>query len=209
MRGSRRPAFTLIELLVVIAIIVIIAAILFPVFAQARDKARQAACFSNLKQIGSALAIYVQDYDERLPNCCIWGRAWVWAGWGQPPLDADPKRVCAQEGITSSTPMNTYLGPVQNPPRYIQELLYPYVRNAQIWFCPSVGKERLYPRFVSENQGIAYGFNGTTYEWNWVVGPGFATTPNPFIHRWKFVSGLPVADISRPVEAPTLWDMPE
>ncbi|MES2461888.1 MAG: DUF1559 domain-containing protein [Armatimonadota bacterium] len=60
-------AFTLIELLVVIAIIAILAAILFPVFAQAREKARQSACLSNNKQIANALMLYVQDYDEALP----------------------------------------------------------------------------------------------------------------------------------------------
>src|SRR5687768_11840072 len=59
--------FTLIELLVVIAIIAILAAILFPVFAQARDKARQTACISNMKQIGAAAIGYTQDYDEVLP----------------------------------------------------------------------------------------------------------------------------------------------
>jgi prepilin-type N-terminal cleavage/methylation domain-containing protein len=63
----RKSGFTLIELLVVIAIIAILAAILFPVFAQAREKARQASCLSNLKQSGIAGMMYVQDYDETYP----------------------------------------------------------------------------------------------------------------------------------------------
>lgn len=64
---QQRRGFTLIELLVVIAIIAILAAILFPVFAQAREKARQTTCVSNLKQIGTAFMMYVQDYDETYP----------------------------------------------------------------------------------------------------------------------------------------------
>ena len=64
-KWRRRLGFTLIELLVVIAIIAILAAILFPVFAQAREAARKAQCQSNLKQIGTAWAMYAQDYDER------------------------------------------------------------------------------------------------------------------------------------------------
>lgn len=65
---KQRSAFTLIELLVVIAIIAILAAILFPVFAQAREKARQASCLSNEKQLGLAVLQYVQDYDEAYPG---------------------------------------------------------------------------------------------------------------------------------------------
>jgi prepilin-type N-terminal cleavage/methylation domain-containing protein/prepilin-type processing-associated H-X9-DG protein len=61
---KRRPGFTLIELLVVIAIIAILAAILFPVFAQAREAARKTSCLNNTKQIGAAVQMYLQDYDE-------------------------------------------------------------------------------------------------------------------------------------------------
>jgi prepilin-type N-terminal cleavage/methylation domain-containing protein len=67
MQRAGKPAFTLIELLVVIAIIAILAAILFPVFAQAREQARKSACLSNQRQIGTALMLYVQDYDETYP----------------------------------------------------------------------------------------------------------------------------------------------
>src|SRR5205823_4954449 len=66
---QRKNAFTLIELLVVIAIIAILAAILFPVFAQARESARKTTCLSNMKQNGLAALMYVQDYDEQFPNC--------------------------------------------------------------------------------------------------------------------------------------------
>jgi prepilin-type N-terminal cleavage/methylation domain-containing protein/prepilin-type processing-associated H-X9-DG protein len=67
-----RSGFTLIELLVVIAIIAILAAILFPVFAQAREKARQANCISAFKQINLALIMYAQDYDETIPRIRFW-----------------------------------------------------------------------------------------------------------------------------------------
>ncbi|MFQ6098688.1 MAG: prepilin-type N-terminal cleavage/methylation domain-containing protein, partial [Armatimonadota bacterium] len=73
---ARPSGFTLIELLVVIAIIAVLAAIMFPVFERARQKARRAACLSNLRQIGSAMAMYVADHDDILPR---------WFHAGAPP----------------------------------------------------------------------------------------------------------------------------
>lgn len=72
----RRTGFTLIELLVVIAIIAILAAILFPVFAKVREKARQTSCVSNEKQLGLAFAQYTQDYDDCYPGTWYWGQGW-------------------------------------------------------------------------------------------------------------------------------------
>jgi prepilin-type N-terminal cleavage/methylation domain-containing protein len=112
MAGSKsRTAFTLIELLVVIAIIAILAAILFPVFAQARDKARQASCLSNCKQIGLALTMYVQDYDESF----YWQKAWnevvdVGAGFWGPSY-------------------KSYI-------RWPMAML-PYIKNQGVFTCPS------------------------------------------------------------------------
>ena len=81
-RTRTGQAFTLIELLVVIAIIAILAAILFPVFARARENARRASCQSNMKQIGLGLMQYVQDYDETYPGAFIQRPDIGWAGCG-------------------------------------------------------------------------------------------------------------------------------
>jgi prepilin-type N-terminal cleavage/methylation domain-containing protein len=75
----RKSGFTLIELLVVIAIIAILAAILFPVFAQAREQARMSTCLSNFKQIGLGVMMYVQDWDETYPN----NRLFTFPGGGE------------------------------------------------------------------------------------------------------------------------------
>src|SRR5919199_6283039 len=75
MKGASRRGFTLVELLVVIAVIAILAAILFPVFAQVREKARSTACLSNCKQLGMAIETYLQDYDGAYPLSWFGDRA--------------------------------------------------------------------------------------------------------------------------------------
>lgn len=107
-----KRGFTLIELLVVIAIIAILAAILFPVFARAREKARQTSCLSNCKQIGLAYMQYAQDYDETYP---------VW---------------------------RNNMGTTGGDDVYWYEAIYPYVKNDQVYTCPS-----------RKNRAVGYGQN--------------------------------------------------
>jgi prepilin-type N-terminal cleavage/methylation domain-containing protein/prepilin-type processing-associated H-X9-DG protein len=109
-----KKAFTLIELLVVIAIIAILAAILFPVFAQARAKARQAACLSNTKQMGLGAMMYAQDYDEIMPE----------TGWQGP---------CSPAGDAPQTASDNFFSGVYAFPLAVM----PYQKNYGILVCPS------------------------------------------------------------------------
>ena len=101
-RGTR-PAFTLIELLVVIAIIAILAAILFPVFARARENARRSSCQSNMKQIGLGILQYAQDYDERLPAGNVGNLCWGWAGPIYPYVKSSQIFACPSDPNGGST----------------------------------------------------------------------------------------------------------
>lgn len=113
----RRPGFTLIELLVVIAIIAILAAILFPVFAQAREKARQTACLSNQKQIGTAAMMYVQDYDEILPSSFAPGVVGEFVGVLQPYVKNYAVFFCPSRNVSVASLGNPNLlpGHIDNP----------------------------------------------------------------------------------------------
>jgi prepilin-type N-terminal cleavage/methylation domain-containing protein/prepilin-type processing-associated H-X9-DG protein len=92
-----RRAFTLIELLVVIAIIAILAAILFPVFAKAREKSRQISCASNLKQLGLGFAQYTQDYDEHYTHADPWGTGQTWGGQIYPYVKSTGVYTCPDD----------------------------------------------------------------------------------------------------------------
>lgn len=105
--SPKNRAFTLIELLVVIAIIAILAAILFPVFAQAREKARQTSCLSNMRNLGTSILMYTQDYDESYPES-------------------------VDQSVTMSSVPYSYL--------LWSHRLYSYVKDPNIWRCPSNSK---------------------------------------------------------------------
>lgn len=133
---SRSAAFTLIELLVVMAIIAILAAILFPVFAQAREKARQTACLSNMKQIGLAVMMYTQDYDDSIVP--------------------QHTSTCAAPGYTLPN------GSIRPGVLLWNHLLAPYVKNYDVFNCPSYRRadeighadlEQVYLEHMEEEEG--------------------------------------------------------
>ena len=130
-----KTGFTLIELLVVIAIIAILAAILFPVFAAAREKARQTSCLSNMKELGLGCAMYSTDYDGRY---------------------ASANGTCY--GVTTPNCSQTNPGPSSQ----WQWTIYPYVKNWQIYICPSDPRNANIPvSYVYNNWGLNNHSNNT------------------------------------------------
>ena len=133
-RNFRKRGFTLIELLVVIAIIAILAAILFPAFARARENARRASCMSNLKQIGLGVMQYTQDSDEKLPPSFY--------------------------NLTAAQPFPS--NPAQSGSTHLWwHMVYPYVKSTQIFICPSASATwdgGYYP------VGDSYGYNANLGE---------------------------------------------
>jgi prepilin-type N-terminal cleavage/methylation domain-containing protein/prepilin-type processing-associated H-X9-DG protein len=123
--SRQRVGFTLIELLVVIAIIALLAAILFPVFARARENARKSSCLNNLKQLSVGFMQYTQDYDETLPNLGGYSAA---ADSGQWIVTPSPVGTACSPNNTSTTiaPCRPELGSI-----------YSYVKNTQVYICPS------------------------------------------------------------------------
>jgi len=145
--SSVKRAFTLIELLVVIAIIAILAAILFPVFAQARESARLTTCLSNMKQHGLAWGMYSQDYDEVFPLSRV--------VYGVKDGDPDPGSAfhcdCDQNCDKNITWM---------------ELTQPYIKSYDMYRCPSNPNNTIQTEDKDKKFKRSYGTNGVVM-WGW------------------------------------------
>jgi prepilin-type N-terminal cleavage/methylation domain-containing protein/prepilin-type processing-associated H-X9-DG protein len=174
LRRRNVRAFTLIELLVVIAIIAILAAILFPVFAQAREKARGASCLSNTKQIGLGILMYVQDYDEDFPHYsdyCV--------RIPDPLKPTDPNHPAGVRNMW-------------------QAGVYPYIKNWQIYTCPSDSIPSSTDPFVNFYD-LSYGYNyGYLSTLEVTADPGCGAT------QWFAAVGL--AQVQQPAQIVMIAD---
>lgn len=137
-----RAAFTLIELLVVIAIIAVLAAILFPVFGRARERARQTSCLSNTNQMGKALLMYLQDYDEKFHDANRWD-----LGIRTPATGTDKRPEPAAHGFGPHSGLDAY----NNWPWFYA----PYVKSLQVFDCPTSPDDVSTMTFPQWNDGVA------------------------------------------------------
>ena len=190
MPQNPRAGFTLIELLVVIAIIAVIAAILFPVFAHARGKARQATCLSNQKQIAMGWWMYIQDYDETFPFVLNLG-----ANDRNNGNLGDRGKWPAVTGVTG-----------QEPRFQLVTLVIPYVKNQSVWYCPSVGPNGTCEPCLNWGiwkKGATMQDQGTSYMYNYCPAP----FPNVELRR-ILMGGKPYAILREPTRWPMLREYP-
>jgi len=195
MHRNRTAAFTLIELLVVIAVIAIIVAILFPVFAKAREKARQSSCLSNLRQLGMGVMVYRQDWDETIPYVLNdSGNLVSAANFG------DGGKWPVVRGVTGAEPQFRLV-----------TLVAPYVKNQNIWYCPSVGLDYHWDVW---SKGLTMRDQGTTYSSTYLAYPYVPGGPHGGIDWSKaiptaiLVSGKPWAVVQAPSRWPMITDEP-
>jgi len=189
---SQHAGFTLVELLVVIAIIAILAAILFPVFAQAREKIRGTSCLSNLRQIGVSMTMYLNDKGEGFP-AYIWGQNNITTGATRTTPMAGPGVRVADWNPSPTTPAERYvLGDGQTPFHYFSwmDSLYKYTRSVQVFTCPS---HTFYPIDVSKTtppfDGDPERYSGVTGNWQyWLPSYGF----NAHMQGWYMNGRVPV-----------------
>jgi prepilin-type N-terminal cleavage/methylation domain-containing protein/prepilin-type processing-associated H-X9-DG protein len=190
MKGHRKSAFTLIELLVVIAVIAILAAFLFPVFARAREAARKTACLSNQKQIAAAVLMYMQDWDETFPFVLDWS-----GNWGGSANDGDNGKYPEVPGVTG-----------QEPQFQLVTVVSLYVKNPNIWYCPSVGPDFVWQAQVDAGgwkKGMTMRTQGTTYSYNYLAFPWPARGS-----QQTFMGGKSYAILQDTTRWPMLWDQP-